>query len=168
MKKIGIFVGKSTVKTAQVADKILHEFGTESAELVDVEVATLKDIKKYDYLVLGAATWFDGELPSYWDEMLPEIEDANLAGKKVAIFGLGDQVQYPDNFVDSIGLLARKFEKRDAAIVGYTSCEGYTFTKSKGECEGRFRGLALDFENQQDLNEQRIKNWVKELKSEFK
>lgn len=29
-----------------------------------------------------------------------------LKGKKVAIFGLGDQIRYPENFADGIGLLA--------------------------------------------------------------
>ncbi len=33
-----------------------------------------------------------------------------LKGKKVAIFGLGDQIRYPENFADGIGLLAEVFE----------------------------------------------------------
>ena len=167
MKNVGLFFGKSTVKTAQAAEMIQKAWGN-NIDLINVEECTLDDLLKYDHLIFGAATWFDGELPSYWDEMLPEIEEADLTGKQVAIFGLGDQVGYPDNFVDSIGLLARKMEKKHATIIGYTSCEGYNFARSKGECEGRFRGLALDFENQSDLNEQRVKDWVAQLKKEFK
>lgn len=48
-------------------------------------------------MIVGASTWFDGELPTYWDELVPELESLDLKGKKVAIFGLGDQKNYPDN-----------------------------------------------------------------------
>ena len=54
---------------------------------------------------------FDSELPTYWDEMIPEIESLDLKDKKVALFGLGDQIGYPDNFVDGTGILADAFEK---------------------------------------------------------
>ena len=50
-----------------------------------------------------------------------------LKGKKVAIFGLGDQIRYPENFADGIGLLAEVFEGDEATLVGFTSSEGYTF-----------------------------------------
>lgn len=49
-----------------------------------------------------------------------------LKGKKVAIFGLGDQIRYPENFADGIGLLAEVFEEDEATLVGFTSSEGYT------------------------------------------
>jgi flavodoxin I len=32
----------------------------------------------YDQMILGVSTWFDGELPNYWDEFVPAIEDMNL------------------------------------------------------------------------------------------
>jgi len=167
MKKIGLFCGTSTHKTASVAKKIQEAFGEESIELVSIEEAWQKDFESYDFIIAGLATWFDGELPTYWDEIIPELLTLNLKDKKVAIFGLGDQVKYPDNFVDGIGILAEAFITTGASIVGLTSSEGYHFNKSQAVIGGHFAGLALDIENQRDKTDQRIKDWVEGLKREF-
>ena len=94
-------------------------------KVVPIEQAWQNDFAAYDCFIVGASTWFDGELPTYWDELLPELRTMDLKGKKVAIFGLGDQVRYPENFADGIGLLAEVFEEDGAALVGFTSSEGY-------------------------------------------
>jgi flavodoxin I len=168
MKNIGLFYGTETAKTAQIAKKIQEAFGETPIEVVDVEKAWQQDFEKYDYIIAGVSTWFDGELPSYWDELVPLIKTLKLKNKKVAIFGLGDQVKYPDNFVDAIGLLAQVFESAGAKIVGYTSTDGYQFGQSQALVGNQFKGLAIDFENQPGKTKQRITNWVKGLKEEFK
>jgi len=167
MKKIGIFCGTSTHKTVAVAKKIQEAFGKDAAEIVSVEEAWQKEFESFDYIIAGAATWFDGELPTYWDEIMPKLLTLNMKDKKVAIFGLGDQVKYPDNFVDGIGILAEAFITTGATIVGLTSAEGYEFNKSQALIGGHFAGLALDIENQRDKSDQRIHDWVEGLKKEF-
>lgn len=167
MKKIGLFYGGATAKTALVALKIQEAFGENMVDLIPVEEASEKEFKAYDNIIAGASTWFDGELPTYWDELLPEIEVMNLSGKKVALFGLGDQENYPDNFVDGIGILADSFSSSEASLVGFTSPEEYHFNKSQAIKDKLFLGLALDIENQPDKTEARILNWVKQLKKEF-
>ncbi len=163
MKKIGIFYGTETKKTAEAAQKILEAFGNTKIYVVSVEKAWEKDFESYDILIIGVATWFDGELPTYWDEFLPELESLNLKGKKVAIFGLGDQVNYPDNFVDGMGILAETFIKCGAAIIGQTSTIGYQFNQSQAVKNHQFSGLVLDFENQADKTDERIRDWVEQL-----
>ena len=167
MKKIGLFYGTTTTKTASIAKKIKEAFGSENVDLVSVEDAWKKDFESYDNIIVGVATWFDGELPNHWDEVRPELEALNLKGKKVAIFGLGDQVRYPENFVDGIGILAETFESVGAKIVGFTSIEGYNFEMSRAIRDHKFVGLAIDKENQSKLTNDRIKNWVEQLKKEF-
>lgn len=167
MKKIGLFYGGATAKTALVALKIQEAFGENMVDLIPVEEASEKEFKAYDNIIAGASTWFDGELPTYWDELLPEIEVMNLSGKKVALFGLGDQENYPDNFVDGIGILADSFSNSEASLVGFTSPEEYHFNKSQAIKDKLFLGLALDIENQPDKTEARILNWVEQLKKEF-
>lgn len=166
MKKIGLFYGANADKTALVAEKIRKEFGSDIT-VIPVEHAWEQDFTGYENMIVGASTWFDGELPTYWDELLPELRSLDLKGKKVAIFGLGDQVNYPDNFVDGIGLLAKAFEEAGAAIVGYTSTNGYTFNKSQALTEHSFCGLALDLDNQPEKTDARIKEWCDVLKKEF-
>lgn len=167
MKKTGLFYGVSTKKTALIGKEIQEAFGEDKADIVSVEEAGKKEFELYDNLIIGASTWFDGELPSYWDELLPELDSLKLKGKKIAIFGLGDQEGYPENFVDSIGLLAEFFESAGAQIVGLTSPEGYTFEGSRALRDGKFLGLALDQENQSDKTSARIAAWVEQLKKEF-
>ena len=89
MKKIGLFYATKADKTTWVAEKIQKEFGKDKLEVVAIEQAWQNDFTAYDCFIVGASTWFDGELPTYWDELLPELRTLNLKGKKVAIFGLG-------------------------------------------------------------------------------
>lgn len=166
MKKIGLFYGTGTNKTAAVAKKIKETFDNK-IEVIPVADARKEDFESYDNIIAGAATWFDGELPTLWDEALPELESLDLTGKKVAIFGLGDQAGYPDNFVDGIGILADLFTSRGATLVGQTSPDGYTFTQSRALRNGKFQGLAIDIENQPDLTDERIQRWVKQIQTEF-
>lgn len=167
MKKTGLFYGASTKKTALIGKEIQEAFGPDKAEVIAVEEATKEEFERYDNLIVGASTWFDGELPTYWDELLPDLEGMKFKGKKVAIFGLGDQEGYPENFVDGIGLLAEFFESLGAEIVGFTPTEGYTFEGSKAIRDGKFLGLAIDQENQADKTPERIAEWVKQLKKAF-
>ncbi len=167
MKKIGLFYGTSTTKTAAIAKKIKEAFGNVEVDLVAVENASEKEFESYDNIIVGVSTWFDGELPSYWDEVKPELESLNLKGKKVAVFGLGDQVKYPENFIDGVGILAEIFESAGAKVVGFTSTEGYKFESSQALRDGKFVGLAIDKENQSKLTDERVKNWVEQLKKEF-
>lgn len=166
MKKIGLFYKTDSSKTALVAQKIQQEFG-KGIDIIPVEKAWKKEFESYDNIIVGTSTWFDGELPTYWDELIPELETLNLHNKKVAIFGLGDQVNYPDNFVDGIGILAETLEKAGATIIGYTSPVDYRFNRSLALKDGRLSGLAIDIENQSDQTEKRIKAWTKQLKQEF-
>ena len=90
-----------------------------------------------------------------------------MKGKKVAVFGLGDQVNYPENFVDGIGILADFMVSSGATLVGKTSTEGYLFEQSRALRDGQFLGLAIDIENQSGQTHQRIKDWVEQLRKEF-
>jgi len=56
-----------------------------------------------------------------------------MKGKNVALFGLGDQILYPDHFVDGMAILKDEFEKLGAEIHGEWSSEGYEHTGSEAE-----------------------------------
>lgn len=157
--KTAIIYSHSATKTKQVANLIMHAFG-QGIDDLDIETIEINRIKDYDLLILGAPTWFDGELPNYWDEQVPALEDLDLKHHKVAIFGNGDQIGYPQNFGDAVGLLAEVFESSGAAIVGQTSTDGYQFESSKAARGNKFLGLVLDFENQVKQNKKRVSDWV--------
>lgn len=168
MKTIGLFYAMNAAKTSYIAEKIHEKLGAKEVEMIMVEKAWQKDFNAYDCMIVGASTWFDGELPTYWDELIPELETLNLQDKKVAIFGLGDQVNYPDNFVDGMGILADALEKAGATLIGFTSTDGYTFNHSRAlRDEDQWCGLVIDQENQPELTENRIERWCNQLRNEF-
>jgi flavodoxin I len=155
MKKIAIVYSFNTLKTGKIAKRIKEAFGKNAnVELVNVEEVTADEFLQYDNLICGTATWFDGELPNHWDEFLPELEDMDLKGKRVALFGLGDQKGYPENFLDGMGILGEIME--------------YSYESSRAERGDQFIGLGIDFETQGTKNKDRVNGWVQKLMLELK
>ena len=167
MKKTAIIYSFNTRKSKNVAGKIIEAFGKSKIDIVNAEELTQDIIQKYDNLIISAPTWFDGELPNYWDEFVPDLEEMDLKGKKVAVFGLGDQKGYPENFCDAVGILAGIFEECGAKVVGHTSLEGYTYESSKAQRGDHFVGLLLDQENQAKKTSDRVIKWVDKILKEF-
>jgi len=175
--KIGVFYGTSTGNTGEVADMIVEELENNNVDVegpFDVEDDGVIDMfKKYDALVIGAPTWNTGadteRSGTGWDELLyssiPE-QQQSLKDKKVAVFGLGDQMSYGENYADATGELHDVFENCGCNMLGYTSQRGYQHEASKAIRGDQFCGLMCDMMNQEDLTEDRIKNWFVQLKTE--
>ncbi|QIA08225.1 flavodoxin [Draconibacterium halophilum] len=168
MSKTAIIYSYNTQKSKKVAEKVIAAFGEKEIEAVNAEELNKEVLDKYNNFILSAPTWFDGELPNYWDEFVPDLEEMDLSKKKFAIFGLGDQKGYAENFCDAIGLLAEILEECGATIVGHTSTEGYTYESSRAQRGDSFVGLAIDQENQARQTKKRVESWVEQLKKEFK
>lgn len=167
MQKTGLFYSFNSKKTAKIAGIIYNAFSGETVQQVNVDDVKISHFLDFDNLIIGVPTWFDGELPGYWDELLPALEEIDFSHKKIAIFGLGDQKGYPENFCDAIGIMAAFFEEKGAMVVGHFPLEGYTFEGSKAVKNGEFVGLPLDQENQSRLTNERIEQWIGNLKKEF-
>lgn len=172
MAKIGIFFGTDTGNTRKVAKAIAKALGDDADAPVNVQKAEVEDLLKYDRLILGSPTLGDGELPGLdaggesesWGEFLPKLKEADLSGKTIALFGLGDQNGYPDNFVDALGIIHKRLSKAGAAFVGQWPIDGYEFNKSKAVVDGRFVGLVLDQDNQKELTDERLATWLEQVK----
>ena len=136
--------------------------------MFDVAKATKDDLEKFDNLIFGTSTWGFGELQDDFDGFMKQIEAANLSGKTVALFGCGDQESYSDTFVDGMGLVWQSLQGKGCDIVGQTSTEGYSYSNSQSDVEGKFVGLAIDENNQSDQTADRVKAWVEVLKNAFK
>ncbi|MDY6898632.1 MAG: flavodoxin FldA [Cyanobacteriota bacterium] len=168
MSKVGLFFGTQTGNTQTEAEIIQKEFGGESVvDLEEIYQAEPSDFDEYENIVIGCPTWNIGELQSDWEEFYEQLDNIDFSGKKVAYYGAGDQVGYPDTFQDAMGMLEEKISQRGGKTVGYWSTEGYDFSESKALRDGKFVGLALDEDNQSDLTDERIKAWVAQVKKEF-
>lgn len=168
MNKTVIIYSFHTQKSKKVAEKVVEAFGADNINVVNAEELTSNVFEENDNFILSAPTWFDGELPNYWDEFVPELEEMDLKNKTFAVFGLGDQKGYPENFCDAIGILVEILENCGANIVGKIPAEGYTFESSKAKRGDIFVGLLLDQENQGRLTSDRVTKWVSQLKLEMK
>lgn len=167
MRKIGIFYSFNSIKTANIGKKIIAAFGDVDIEALNVEEVNEETFLRYDNIIAGVPTWFDGELPNYWDEFVPALEDLDLKGKRIALYGLGDQKEYSENFNDGVGVLGDILSEKGAEIVGFTLINGYEFEASKAQKGDYFCGLCLDQENQARLSKKRISDWVVQLKEAF-
>jgi len=94
------------------------------------------------------------------------MENIDITGKKVAVFGLGDQISYGENYADASGELHDVFEKLGCKIMGYTSQEGYEHDASKAVRGDKFCGMLLDAVNQDEMSSGRVKQWVGQLLEE--
>lgn len=168
-----IVFGTSTGSTETIAE-YLKENLPEVEGPFDVETieGSVKGFfEKYDSLIVGTPTWNTGSdterSGTGWDEIYyTEMEEMNLQGKKVAVFGLGDQSSYAENYADASGELHDVFQALGCVMFGYTSQEGYEHEDSKAIRGDKFCGLLCDEVNQEDLSEERVQNWVAQLKGE--
>ena len=168
MSKTAIIYSFHTQKSKKVAEKIIDAFGKDEIDVINAEEITTSAFENYDNFILSAPTWFDGELPNYWDEFVPDLEEMDLKNKTFAVFGLGDQKGYTENFCDAIGILVEILEECGANIIGKIPVEGYTFESSRAQRGDVFIGLPLDQENHARLTQKRVENWVEQLKKEMK
>ena len=100
-----------------------------------------------------------------WEEFMPNLEGADFSGKTIALFGLGDQAGYPGHFVDAMGMLYDAFSDCGAEFIGFTSTEGFDFDRSKALLDDQFVGLVLDDDNQKELSEGRLNDWLSSISS---
>ncbi len=169
---IGIFYGSTEGAGAEVAElmkKLIEQTGLATVDLHDVGYTSdMKEMEQYQYLILGVSTWNIGQLQDDWAFRFNDLDDVDLTGKMVALYGMGDQYGYPDSFVDAIEILAMKVLDCGADIAGMVVVDdSYEFEYSRAVIDGVFMGLALDDLNQGELTQERTEAWVAQVLEEF-
>lgn len=166
---IALFYGSSTCYTEMASEKICEQLGKTEVDLFNITEHPLITAQFYQNLIFGIPTWDYGELQEDWEEVWPDLDELELTGKKVALFGLGDQIGYPEWFLDAMGYLHNKLLERGATMVGYWPNHGYDFEQSKALTadQSAFVGLALDEENEFDKTPERVRIWCEQLVAEF-
>ena len=196
-KKICICYGTSNGATAKAATMIKEKLSSETNN-IQIDVFNLyesgsPDWKKYDFLVLGSPTYYNGQLQDDWSQTVLNTAPNELENKQVALFGLGDQESYCFTFVDSLGHLAHWLLKEcQAKLAGYWPVQNYRkyeklncnhldesefiipphLTSYSFECSAAltthqnqpaFYGLALDQYSQNEFTNARISCWCENL-----
>ncbi|ART80123.1 flavodoxin FldB [Oceanisphaera avium] len=166
---IGLFYGSTTCYTEMAAEKIGEQLGAELVDLHNIKDVPLARAQDYPILILGISTWDFGELQEDWESHWDDIDQLDLNGHVVALFGMGDQLGYGEWFQDALGLLHDKVIAQGATVVGYWPNVGYEFEASKAlTADGEyFVGLSLDEANQYDDSDARIQSWVAQILEEM-
>lgn len=167
--KIGLFYGSSTCYTEITAEKIRDTIGPDLVTLHNLKDDMPALMEQYDALILGIPTWDFGELQEDWENVWATLDTLQLAGKPVALYGMGDQFGYGEWFLDAMGMLHDKLTANGVNFIGYWPTQGYAFTSQKPlTADGtRFVGLALDDTNQYDLSDERIAAWCEQILEEM-
>lgn len=163
MNKIAILYGSTNGNTEDVAGKIQAALNADVFNVADISP---NDIQSYPYLILGASTWGAGDLQDDWDDFLPKFAGSDIAGKKVALFGLGDSSSFSDTFIDGVGTIYNAIKDK-VTVVGSVATDDYNYDDSTAVIDGKFVGLPLDEDNESDKTDARISVWVEELKKHF-
>ncbi|ANW96332.1 flavodoxin FldA [Wenyingzhuangia fucanilytica] len=164
-KRIGLFFGSDTGITEELTHDIIDAF--DNIVVKEVSEAKPSDFEDYETIILGLSTWYDGDLQSDWETFFDDFKTIDFTGKKVAIYGLGDQIGYAEYFIDGVGILAEVIIENGGEVIGKWPIEGYRHTESKAiipNDEDYFYGLALDNDNESELNDERITSWLQMVK----
>ena len=164
MKKTGVFYGSSTGNTESIAKSIAKKL---NAELYSVDKNPINEVRQCQNLILGTSTWGLGDLQDDWEGFLPWLCDIDLSGKTIALFGLGDSSSYPDTFVNGMGTIYGSLKGKGCTIVGAVDPGGYEFDDSTAIVDGKFVGLPLDEDNENDQSDERVGKWLQQIIPDF-
>jgi flavodoxin I len=140
MDKIHVIYGSTTGMTEAVAAKIADALGAQVFN-VNADDAAAFDA---ELLVLGSSTWGIGDLQDDWAARLDQVK-GSFAGKKVAVFGLGDSQGFADSFCVAAETIANAAKDAGATLVGEV--------------------LKLDDTNESDKTDEKVAAWVQAVKA---
>ncbi len=167
MKKIGLFFWPTKGNVEKAAQAIKAKFNDSDIDVIDLSKIEAKHLFHYDNLILGSSTvgadhWEDATEDNKWYQLFHEMEDDNidLTGKNIALFGLGDQVKYPHNFVDGMERVYSHIKNHNITLIGEWPNKGYDFYESLALHDNKFRGLALDLDNEEETLNEKVDQWI--------
>ena len=80
--KIGLIYGSDTGMTEEVTHSIVDEWNEMDIEVIEVTNVSSSDFEKFDFIILGLSTWYDGDLQSDWESYFDEFKSISFLAKK--------------------------------------------------------------------------------------
>ncbi len=159
--------GATEVVAERVAELLSAELGYQ-VPCRDVAWYDLTQLSEYDLLVIGSSTWNIGQLPSDLELRLPDLAALDLHGKLLALFGTGDQVGYPDTYLDALEIIADALDLTGVELIGQWPTDGYDFIDSRALHDGQLLGLGVDEDNEPQLTDERVAAWVQKVLADYR
>lgn len=98
--------------TEEVAEIIIEQLAQEgwSVDQYRIDFDPLPDITKYDLILIGTFTWYEGRTP---DEIKEFVLDIGYKPENIAVFGTGDtQFGGEEQFCQAVDRLVKFYESR--------------------------------------------------------
>ena len=171
MKKTAVIYWPKKGNVEKTAGKISSLFDSGSIDVFTISEVEVEKLSDYDLLIFGGSTigadnWKDTHTTN-WYSFFESMKKLDLSGKIAAIYGLGDQILYPEHFVDGMAVIRNELSGTGLRFIGAWPVADYEHTDSKSVEGDYFIGLALDDDHQSELSDERINKWVELLKSEL-
>ena len=132
MKKIGLFYGGTTAKTAVVALKIQEAFTENEVVLIPIEGATRKEFESFDNIIAGTSTWFRRRTA----DLLGRVHAGNRIHRHDGQESRTIRARRPrtlsQQFRYGIGILAEAFTKSNAELIGFMPVSAITTSPNHG------------------------------------
>lgn len=125
--------------------KMLRDKRTE-IEMHRAEVTNIDVIKKNETFILATSTWEHGEINPYFDDILEQIAEVDLSGKRAGFIGLGDLRYEKHMFCEGAEILRRTFLEQGGEQIGTT-------LKMNGDPHNQIDSI--------------VKNWVQKFSEEL-
>jgi flavodoxin I len=157
------------MEEAKAVKEAFHHL-SDRYELVshDLSDSKLTDFDQYHILILGTSTYKSGDLAPDWEAIYPELTKKDFSNQTVALFGLGNSLEYADTFASGMGIIAKVVEKNNGKLVGKWSTEGYDYDESSSQADAEhFYGLVLDQDYEAEMTDSRVHQWVEQLLAEL-
>jgi flavodoxin I len=171
--KINLIYGTETGFTKTIGEDILRQFIYDETKIIKVDEAAVEDWRA-DLVILGAPTWCEprldtfGEYSDDWNDSYDTFSKIDFTGQTVALYGLGDQIGYGNNFVDALGMMSKVVLANGGRLIGKKDPTEYDYEESEGvDEEGIFYGLPIDEDNEPTLTDLRVQVWAEQLKREL-
>ena len=170
MMNATIIYGSDTGAPEYVIENYLKDILEIYFELDCVEVNSIEPNiwNTEDLIIIGLSTWYDGILQSDWDDYFDEFKEIDFAGKTVALFGLGDQVDMVNILLMELEFLQKKSLKTEAKLLVTGLVKDMNLKLQKLHLmKTLFMVWLFDEDNQDELSYERVKRWVLQIQKEY-
>lgn len=117
MTPVLLVYASMTGNTEEMAEYVAAGVREAGQEIMVKEVLDTNpsDLEQAPFILLGAYTWGDGDLPDEFLDLYDELDGLDLSGKAAAVFGSCDS-SYPEVGA-AVHILERKLKERGARLV---------------------------------------------------
>ena len=122
-----------TLHAAEIIQDTLQALG-HTVTLENVRECDPSKFNDYSFIILGTNTWLEnkeeGSMNGGYYALKDKMNGSNFAGKKVAIYGLGDSHQYNSTFCMSVDHMDAFVKEQKGEVVSTLRVDRFYFEKA--------------------------------------